>query len=629
MMNRNLLLAALGVCSALMAQTAGQGKQAPVPFRAEARLVVVDAVVTDKKGASVHGLAAKDFHIFEDGKEQSVAGFSSQTGPATPVATPVISRRRYFVLFFDDKSLGMADQGWVRQAALKFIAENAGPDRLIAVMENEWPNPALRVKQAFTADVARLQEVVSRTKATPSSIPFDQAVGEPGGPPPALLALAKDLTDVPGRKVVAYFSGRTDAEDSGNAGRHVPRPFYPASQDPSRDPLVFAFRKANVAIYPIGYSVGCTTATGWLDNLAMATGGLSICRGNEPLLALNDMVREQDESYSLGYVPADSPEGSCHVLKVTVDRPGVSVRARPLYCNIKPVNLVATNPLEKELENLAASAAPGASGATVAVPFFFESKDVARVNVALEIPSPVFDARKLRGKLHADLDVLGLAYTLAGGVAARFSDKVGYDFDTQQELDTFRQKPLHYEHQFDMASGNYNFKVVYRSAKDSFGKVETPLAVDFYDPAQLSLSAIALSREVRPVTASDSVDGVLAEGRKPLVFRGNQIVVSGSDRLQRSGLVEAYLEVYEPLLKEKNPVQLGLRLRLLGGTSGEQKWDSGNVNLSGLAQAGDAVIPVALRLPVAGLAPGAYRAEFTVEDSAGGRAVREAEFRLE
>jgi VWFA-related protein len=136
-MSIKLLLAGLGVCTAVLAQ-----EGAPVPLKAEARLVVVDAVVTDKKGASVHGLAAKDFHVFEDGKEQPVAGFSSETGPATPGVTPIISRRRYFVLFFDDKSLGMADQGWVRQAALKFIAENAGPDRLIAVMENEWPNPA-------------------------------------------------------------------------------------------------------------------------------------------------------------------------------------------------------------------------------------------------------------------------------------------------------------------------------------------------------------------------------------------------------------------------------------------------------------------------------------------------------
>jgi hypothetical protein len=83
------------------------------------------------------------------------------------------------------------------------------------------------------------------------------------------------------------------------------------------------------------------------------------------------------------------------------------------------------------------------------------------------------------------------------------------------------------------------------------------------------------------------------------------------------------------LLKLKSPVQLGLRLRLLDAETGQQRWDSGSINLSGLANAGDAVVPQALRLPVAGLAPGAYRARFAIQDSAGAQAVREAEFRLE
>lgn len=126
-----------------------------------------------------------------------------------------------------------------------------------------------------------------------------------------------------------------------------------------------------------------------------------------------------------------------------------------------------------------------------------------------------------------------------------------------------------------------------------------------------------------------SVHGLAAKDFHIFEDGKEQIVVSATDRLERSGLVETYLEVYAPLLKERNPVQLGLHVGLLDGASGERKWDSGNVDLSGLAQAGNAVIPVALRLPVAGLAPGAYRAEFTVEDSAGGRAVRDVEFRLE
>jgi hypothetical protein len=41
------------------------------------------------------------------------------------------------------------------------------------------------------------------------------------------------------------------------------------------------------------------------------------------------------------------------------------------------------------------------------------------------------------------------------------------------------------------------------------------------------------------------------------------------------------------------------------------------------------VIPVALKLPVAGLPAGSYRAELTVQDSAGGKAVRGIKFRTE
>ena len=72
-----------------------------------------------------------------------------------------------------------------------------------------------------------------------------------------------------------------------------------------------------------------------------------------------------------------------------------------------------------------------------------------------------------------------------------------------------------------------------------------------------------------------------------------------------------------------------MRLRLLDAQTNEQKWDSGDVDLSALAKSGDRVIPVALRLPVAALPPGAYRGELTVKDSAGGQATRDIQFRAE
>ena len=97
----------------------------------------------------------------------------------------------------------------------------------------------------------------------------------------------------------------------------------------------------------------------------------------------------------------------------------------------------------------------------------------------------------------------------------------------------------------------------------------------------------------------------------------------------KAGTAEAYFEIYEPPANGAEPVQLTMHLRLLDAQSNEQRWDSGDVDLSALARTGSPVIPVALRLPVAALTPGAYHAELTVKDSAEGEAARSIQFRVE
>src|SRR5690242_16428509 len=74
----------------------------PVPIsqaiKKESRLVLVDTVVTDKKGHYIHDLAQGDFKLYEDNKEQSITSFS--TGANTP--GPQNNQKRYLVLFFDN-----------------------------------------------------------------------------------------------------------------------------------------------------------------------------------------------------------------------------------------------------------------------------------------------------------------------------------------------------------------------------------------------------------------------------------------------------------------------------------------------------------------------------------------------
>ena len=234
----------------------------------------------------------------------------------------------------------------------------------------------------------------------------------------------------------------------------------------------------------------------------------------------------------------------------------------------------------------------------------------------------------MNGKTDAEMDVLGMAYIPGGDVVARFTHKLKFDFDTRQQFDDFLRHPLHYEQQFEVVPGNYQFKIIFRSAKDRFGAVEAPLAIDPFNNGQLSVSAIAFSRHVQPITPEAAQEETEA-GKYPLIFRGNRIAVSGSDVLSKTGTAEAYFEIYEPLASAAGTVQLTMRLRLLNAQSNEPAWNSGDVDLSALAKSANHLIPVGLKLPVATLPPGTYRAELTVKDSAGGQATRSIQFRTE
>src|SRR5271154_3011243 len=105
--------------------------QQPV-IRRESKLVLVDAVVTDKKGDYVHDLTQKDFKVYEDNKEQQVTTFSTGSDAALQANN---GQKRYLILFFDNSSMAAPDQIQARGAAAKFIDANAGPDHQMAVVE--------------------------------------------------------------------------------------------------------------------------------------------------------------------------------------------------------------------------------------------------------------------------------------------------------------------------------------------------------------------------------------------------------------------------------------------------------------------------------------------------------------
>src|SRR5271167_2338194 len=222
-------------------------------FKAETRLVLVDTIVTDKKGNYISDLTAKDFKVWEDNKEQAIKSFSVESGSSAPSE----SHRHYLVLLFDNSTMSLSDQARARNAAAKFVEANAGPDRYMAVINF---GGTVSVAQNFTADAERLKQVVRNVKFSsvspnaPSAQPVEVAsLGMPQfgnaeanfGARTLLLALrsvAKGLASVPGRKSLVLLT----------TGFPI-NPNDPDTFERQSELLavISECNRANVAVYPI------------------------------------------------------------------------------------------------------------------------------------------------------------------------------------------------------------------------------------------------------------------------------------------------------------------------------------------------------------------------------------------
>ncbi len=686
------------------APSTDESQQHGPKVKVESRLALVDAVVTDKKGNYVHDLTQNDFKLYEDNKEQKVVSFSF----GSDTAIQAQEQKRYLVLFFDNSTMSKLVQMQAKAAAIKFMDANAGPDRMMSIVQF---GGVLRTVQSFTADADLL-----RAATTGMEISLVHPSGkEPGfgeyGQRVMLLSvrtLVKNLSSFPGRKMVVLFSSGFVMSDAakvylGDAISDCNKAnvaFYTLDarallatppggssllQPREEDRRAVARRSEGINVYggarfelasysggmlepqrPGGGGGGTGGGTGGggtggkggtggtgggqasnanqaaalaaltpppsilpsfplsvtnnqqvLAMLATGTGGFTILNTNDLLGGLERVERERDEFYILGYVPHETPEGSCHTLKIVMNRGGLTVRSRSGYCNTKPETIVNATPAEKLLEARATGTQAGTMRGSFQLPYFYTAPNMARVNLTMEIPSNTVKFTNDKGKYHAILNVLGIAYKPDGSVAARFSDTVNLDLE-KDEMTEFTKQPYVYQNQFDAEAGSYKLTVVVSSGNDAFGKYESPLQIDPYDGNQLTLGGLVLTNSMqRLAEVQTDVDPVIVENRTPLVVKGKQINPSASNRFKKTDAVALYTEVYEPLLASANPPQLAASYTIMERSSGTTIFTTGAAALGGFIQKGSPKVPVAMSVPVKDLAPGGYRLVMTAVDSAG------------
>lgn len=170
-------------------QTASQTTASVI--HAKASLVLVDVVVTDR-GSAVHGIDRSRFHIFEDGKEQTIASFEEHqpapipaqgykpialpphtytNSPVYPPATAVN------VLLLDGLNTPVDKQTDVRRQMIAYMGKIA-PGTTLAVFTL---SSRLRMIAGFTTDVAQLAKALESGKATPRTSDVLGTIDEDSG----------------------------------------------------------------------------------------------------------------------------------------------------------------------------------------------------------------------------------------------------------------------------------------------------------------------------------------------------------------------------------------------------------------------------------------------------------------
>jgi hypothetical protein len=173
--------------------------------------------------------------------------------------------------------------------------------------------------------------------------------------------------------------------------------------------------------------------------------------------------------YVIAYAHPASPEGSCHSIKVTVNRPNARIFARHEYCNVgdsvsDPLN---GTPLGKQMEGYLSSAQWLASRRTFSILAkdshinlsllafaFYTDTGAEHVHVAIEWPlQTVGDDPKAIG-------ILGMVFTKDGALVARFSDQ--HEWAPAKSLYNHYddRAQTRYEKQLTLPPGEYYVRVV-------------------------------------------------------------------------------------------------------------------------------------------------------------------------
>ena len=289
------LACAAAVAAAVPAAAQDPAAPATPVFTARSDLVQLHVNVFDGDSDAVPELTKENFLVFEDGRHQEIAFFSSED---VPVAAGLV---------IDNSSSMITKRGLVVAGAMAFAESSHPEDELFVVGFNEHVRHALPGDAAFTSSRPLLRARLAALRAGGKTALHD-----------AVIEALDHVERASHQKHVVIVL--SDGED--NASRHT------------RDEMFARAQASDAIIYAISTNdprFGGEGDPGVLRRLASIGGGLAYFPRSEAdvVEAFTEVAENIRRGYSIGYVPTNTArDGTFRRVKVMVRAEGRRLTAR-------------------------------------------------------------------------------------------------------------------------------------------------------------------------------------------------------------------------------------------------------------------------------------------------------------
>src|SRR5262252_2878452 len=677
--------------STSISQSSSQGQ---FTLRTSTDVVLVNVTVRDKSDNFIKDLKQHDFAILEDGKKQEIISVDVENtdsvvtaeSPTTPVlgnlgpnptpATPAAAKpnpaneselkdRRLIVLFFDLSSMQPEEIERAAKSALDYTAERMAPADLVSVVTL---SNSMNVDLDFTADKESLRTVMAGfTTGTgdafangatpdPNADATDSTDAAAGFTPDeteynifntdrrlqALVSLANDLSVIPQRKSVIYFSGgmqRTGVENQTqlraaiNAATRANLSFYTidvrgleavvpgGNAGGGGGPGGGGGRGGGGTSVYSGRGVLSQYDTNFasqetLVTLASDTGGRAFLDTNDFAPAFTKVHEDTSFYYLLGYISTNSQkDGRYRRITVRLNRSDLKdakVEFRKGYYAAADFQHSTKESREQQLQEQIVSEVPTSDFPVYVSTGYFRMADNRYfVPVSVVVPGSQIPFTRASEQDRATLDLIAVVRDEAKRPFGTIRDTVKLAVNTAQEV---QRKNVQYDGAFLLPPGKYTVKFVVRENQTGrMGSFEAAVNVPDLKAAPVKISSVVLSNQKQPAKQKNN----------PLVRDGNQIVPNVTHVFSSGQHLYFYYEVYDPTkpadAADKAAVRVLTNVAFYKGTV--KSYETPLVQAEQINVPERKATAFELDVPLTELKPGFYTCQVNVVDDAAGKFV--------